>query len=248
MKIIDAHIHLGEWDNPGFFGRSLSLADLIRSYKEWGISGGLVMPTDQANNCETLRQFRDTEIEFKVLPWIKPGDEQVVDFCRENVKEIAGLKFHPSLDKTRITEDSYKMAIEFALDNDLPIAVHCGRWEEIAGSRFPLEIAKRYPKLTVVLSHMGGDTPGLALKTIETVKAERLDNVYLDTAGFREFWVIERGIKEIGAQRFLFASDFPLGHPMGAISTIKHLEIERKEKKMILGENTEKLFHFGDKN
>ena len=243
MKIIDAHIHLGAWKNPDFFGRKLDPPELFSSMEKWGIDGAVVMPTDEAKNEEVLKALKKyPRDKFRFLPWVKPGEKAIFDFFKKEKGFISGLKFHPSLDKTRVTNLGYSDFIKLAFDNNLPIAVHCGRWEEIASFRFPLEIASKNKDLKVILSHMGGDTPKLAFQTIETIFKGNLENVYLDTAGFREYWVIERGIKELGAEKFLFASDFPLGHPKAAIALVENMNISENEKNMILGANAAKLF------
>lgn len=248
MKIIDSHVHLGKWDNPDFFGREMDSRELFYCFERWGIWGAVIMPTDKACNGEILDSLKDYPNEkYRFLPWVKPGDKKILKFCRENIGKISGLKFHPALDKTRVTDSSYEDFISLACENNLPVAVHCGRWEEIAGSKYPLEIAKRNEKLKVLLSHMGGDTPKLAFQTIEAIRKMNLKNVYLDTAGFREYWVIEKGVNEVGAQRFLFASDFPLGHPQAGISLIRNLDISEDQKNMILGRNAMKLFSWEEK-
>ncbi len=245
IKITDSHVHLGLWENPDFFGRELGCADLFKSYDKFGIFGAVVMPTDRAKNGEILNSLKEfPSNRYKFTPWIKPGSKDAMKFCKDNLKNIAGLKFHPSLDRTKITDNKYADFLKLALDNDLPLIVHCGRWQEIAGYEYPLEIAVKYPQIKILLSHMGGDTPKLAFGAIEKVKNGNLDNIFFDTAGFREYWVIEKGVEKLGSNRFLFASDYPLGHPVSAIELIKHLEIPDSAKEDILGRNVLDLFNW----
>jgi predicted TIM-barrel fold metal-dependent hydrolase len=245
MKVIDSHIHIGSWKNPDFFARRVDAAGISKTMEEFGISKAVIMPTDLANNDESLGELQTwPRDKFRFIPWIKPGSGSSLKFCQSNLSKIGGLKFHPSLDKTRITDASYADSLDFAEENKLPVSVHCGRWEEIAGWQYPVELAKKRPHLKIILAHMGGDTPKLAFGAIQAVIVNGLDNVFFDTAGFREYWVIEKGVRDLGAGHFLFASDFPLGHPAAGIALINGMDTKKEEKEAILFKNAESLFGF----
>lgn len=103
--------------------------------------------------------------------------------------------------------------------------------------RFALEAAAKYPETTFVLSHMGGDTPELEMGTIQGITEGRLDNVLLGTEGVREYWAVQRAVNEIGAEKVVFGSDFPLGHPRMYMALVDALTLTPGQKRLILGGN-----------
>ena len=63
-------------------------------------------------------------------------------FLEKNINDIKIFKVHPSLEKMRVSDLAYSKYLDIAEENNIPVIVHCGRWQEIAGYKFPLEIAK----------------------------------------------------------------------------------------------------------
>ena len=115
--------------------------------------------------------------------------------------------------------------------------IHCGRWQEMSSYKLALAVAKRYPEVDFLLSHMGGDTPELETGTIEAVLSDDLKNGYLGIEGVREYWAVQRAVDELGADRVIFGSDFPLGHPKMYLGLVDALRVSGRERELILGGN-----------
>ncbi len=247
--IIDAHIHVGCWDHPDFLGRSVSLEDTIAVLKQAGCDGAALCPTDQCKNAALLADAHaavDDGYEGKlwVFPWVRPGDSSDADiaFLEANRAKICGIKIHPSLSRIRITDEGFAPLLEIANRHSLVVLVHCGRWQEIASFRFAVEAAKRYPQAKFLLAHAGGDTPPLATSAAQLVHDQRVENVWFEFSGLREFWVIERNCALLGADRYLMGSDYGLAHPLMYIGAVQGMNLSSHEKEKILSANALALF------
>ena len=144
---------------------------------------------------------------------------------------------HPSFQRKRITDESYKKYIEIAIDKKIPVIVHCGRWQEIASYSYPIETAKKYPELKIILAHLGGDQPNLCINAAKEIKFSNLKNAYLGTESVREFYFVEQVVKIAGAERVIFGSDYNLCLPATYIPIIESLNISDAEKEMIFSGN-----------
>jgi len=97
------------------------------------------------------------------------------------------------------------------------------------------------PELKIVLAHWGG-----GLFFYETMKEirEKFKNVYYDTA-ITPFIYDERIysiVKAMGlCKKILFGSDFPILPPPRYMDAIENSNLDEAEKRLILGENAEKL-------
>ena len=95
----------------------------------------------------------------------------------------------------------------------------------------------RYPHAKFLLAHAGGDTPPLATAAAELVAEECVDNVWFEFSGLREYWVIERNVKLLGAERYLMGSDYCLAHPRMYMGSVAAMDLPEADKARILGEN-----------
>jgi predicted TIM-barrel fold metal-dependent hydrolase len=92
-------------------------------------------------------------------------------------------------------------------------------------------------KLKIIIPHLGllGGNP---LDFLETFKGR--DNVYFDTALAGQE-TIGRFVREIGAERILFASDIPFGTMRNELAKVLSLPIGDAEKELILSKNVKRL-------
>lgn len=249
MTIIDAHVHVGQWDHPDFLGRATSLDQTLAAMADAEVTGCAIMPTDRIDNAGLLAEASAARrgIALWFFAWVRPvapGEpgRADLDWVEAHADRITGLKIHPSLSRHRVTADGFAPALELAEARGMVVVVHCGRWQEMASYRFAVEAARRHPRARFLLAHAGGDTPPLATGAAELVRAERADNVWFDFSGLREYWVIERNVELLGADRYLFASDYNLAHPRMYIGAVRGMRLTDEQRRRILGENAQALF------
>jgi len=244
--IVDAHQHIGAWDHPDFLGRRCSVSDAIAVLREAGIAGAVMAPTDQCDNAGLLADMRAAiEAGFTgplwFVAWARPGTEQV-DWIEQHREAVAGIKIHPSLHRTRIIDEGFAPALELADQRGLVVLVHCGRWQEKASYRFAIEAAGRYRGARFLLAHAGGDTPPLATAAADLLAETGLDNVWFEFSGLREYWVVERNVRAIGAERYLMGSDYNLAHPLSYLGAVRGMDLDDRQRARILGENALEIF------
>jgi predicted TIM-barrel fold metal-dependent hydrolase len=240
--IIDGHIHAGHWSEGMFLGRGVPFEEMEACLVECGLDGAILTATDLRKNQEVIDFIAERGTKkYWFFPWVNPSLGEDLDFLIANRARVAGIKIHPSCDHVPVTDERVVPFLEFARRHGLPVMVHCGRWQEMSGYALALETAARYPKVDFILSHMGGDQPELAMGTIDAITGRGLSNVYLGTEGVREYWAVQRAVDEIGADRVIFGSDFPLGHPRMYLGLIDALRISREQRDSILGGNVVRL-------
>ena len=246
--IIDSHIHVGAWAHADFLGRASDLPTTFAMLRQAGVDGAALMPSDRCDNAglrdAVLRAVDAGEAPgpLWLLAWVRaggagtPGAEDLA-WVRRHRRDVMGLKLHPSLSRVRVSDDAFRPALDLAAELGLLVLVHCGRWAEIAGYAHALDAAARYPGVRFLLAHAGGDTPPNASAAAAAVLERRLANVSFEISGLREYWVIERNVRLLGAGRYLLGSDFPLAHPLMYIGAVRGMDLEEDERGQILGGN-----------
>ena len=165
-----------------------------------------------------------------------------------------GLKLHPVVN--HFSPDDRRMwpAYAKAMEVGFPLLFHSGLGE-LAGydaanyarpSHFE-PLLRSFPKLTVILAHMGN---GYLEESVAL--AQKYGQVYFDISGIISFIGSEGGfssdthavemIRKIGVNRVLFGSDWPWCDPLLAKQRFDRLALTDQEKKSILGENAAKIF------
>ncbi|MBV6478465.1 MAG: hypothetical protein HGGPFJEG_01220 [Ignavibacteria bacterium] len=239
--IIDAHIHIGKWSGI-FFNYESNVEDAVKVMKKAGVEAAVCMPADNTSNDELFNEIKKfPDFKFYFNAWINPDDKSLDNFLKENLKHISLLKIHPSIQKRRITDISFEKYLRIAEENNKPVIVHCGRWQEIAGYSFALEAAEKYRKLNLILAHMGGDQPSIILNCAGEIKKRKLNNVYLGTESVREFYFVNEAVKMISPEKIIFGSDYNLGLPEMYIPVIDSLKINSSEKELIFSGNILRL-------
>lgn len=237
MKIIDGHTHIGKWSEI-FLNYSTNVRDAVKMMKKYNVDSAVAMPANDTTNEELLRQIKEqNEYKFYFCAWINPEDGNLDYFLDNNLDSVKFFKVHPSFQRKRITDDAFKKYIEIAIDNKIPVIVHCGRWQEMASYIFPLEVARKYPGLKIILAHLGGDQPNLCINAAKDIKESNLKNAYLGTESVREFYFVEQVVKIAGAEKVIFGSDYNLCLPATYIPIIESLNVSNAEKEMIFSGN-----------
>lgn len=243
MNIIDAHIHIGKWSNI-FFNYESTVAQAIDVMKNSGVEAAVCMTADATSNEDLFSQtYNNPDFKFYFKAWINPDDKELDGFLSKNIENISLFKVHPSIQRRKITDISYDKYIQLAAQKKIPVVVHCGRWQEIAGYKFPLELLEKYPDLILILAHLGGDQPSLYIKCAETLKNKKYRNVYLGTESVREFYFVNKVVHTVGAEKVIFGSDYNLGLPLTYIPIVESLDIPASDKELIFSGNILRLIN-----
>jgi predicted TIM-barrel fold metal-dependent hydrolase len=251
--IIDAHCHVwpdavadkalaGSVEGERFGDGRVD--DLRRAMDRAGVDRavclGVANRPDRVENANRFAGSLDRE-RFIGFGSIHPGlpvDENIASLRRHDLR---GAKVHPyfqdyALDDPRLWDIFEAMAGEFV------VIAHVGAAGDDDGARctpaMAAAIARRFPDLAFIACHFGG--------YLQLDEAERsvlgLENLYVDTS-----WppsVGEIGAERLratiarhGAERVVFASDWPMADPDAERRVIERLGLDDADLKAILGGN-----------
>lgn len=164
----------------------------------------------------------------------------------EDLTEDPGVKIIPSLQKIFPDDPRCGRLYESLIERDMIIVFHSGKEPIERGTiygtpqRFSI-IAKSYPKLKMMLTHLGG------LRMWDDVQKYLIPpgkNVFFDTAYASAYLSREEVanlIREIGTDHALFGTDYPWTSPAKEIKLIRGLDLYEKEIEKILSKNGEML-------
>jgi uncharacterized protein len=157
---------------------------------------------------------------------------------------LRGVKVHPlfqgyALDDPRLVE------LLDAMQGEFVVVAHVGRGGEGSGRCTPAmlrDLALALPRLELVACHFGGY---LLLDEAEDLVVG-LPSVYLDTSwppglGSVDPERVRRIVARHGADRVLFASDWPMADPGADVEAVRALGLADEETEAILGGNLARL-------
>jgi predicted TIM-barrel fold metal-dependent hydrolase len=166
-------------------------------------------------------------------------------------KGARGIKLHPVLQQFDVSDERMFPIYEACVDLDIPILAHSGpsrNGPQFAEPRAFARMLRAFPRLRVVLAHLGG---GAWRQTAEIARA--FSNAYFDCCEILA-WIgasnapderqFGRLIQEVGTDRVLLGSDFPWYDLDYSVERIRSLPLlSREEKDAILGGNAMRLLH-----
>lgn len=220
---------------------------------------GLANPSNK-DSADLARRYRGRFIPFGSVHM--HASPQIVETELGEIEELElfGVKLLPTLQLFNPAEsENFEKICKWCEDKGKIIIYHTGcdpgpfeipEIAEDANPKFLKPVLERYsPKL--IMAHFGAYSayhPGLWFDEAIEI-ASRFENVYADTSAAVDFLmrkdIIARIRKEVGLERLLFGSDYPVvgGSSMKSdadrIRMSQHLSDD--EKKMVLRENAESL-------
>jgi uncharacterized protein len=234
--IIDAHVHL----HGGVFGEDHSRSGasrLLAALDEAGIQKAVVQsldPTDNLNVLTACSLHADRLTPFVLEFPDSPGLKNIPEYLTAGARGIGEIYVRPG---SKYTLLSYlEPLVEIAKSNHLPILFHTGDFSYTAPV-LTLEVIRSNPEVNFILGHLG--SIHYVLDAIEILKT--FPNVYADTSGMSSVLMLRRAVEECGAEKLLFASDYPYWHPQVEIRRIYAADLRRDAEQKILGENAARL-------
>lgn len=236
----------------------------------------------QSNDAfgEIVARYPDRYGAFATLPTQVP-DAAARELERAvNDLNLAGAMIFSNHAGNSLDHESFWPVYEAAEALDVPLLVHpyapAGmanledlRMVALIGFPFDVTIAAtrlvlsgvldRFPKLTLIMSQLGGAIPMLAERLdrgaaiypelagkLQRMPSDYLRDMYYDTVPYGEIG-IPLTVQFAGADRVLLASDHPhqIGNLNGCAQVIDNMDIPESDKAKMLGLNAERLFRIG---
>ena len=242
MPIIDIHVHYGKWPYPI---HQHSAAEMVATLQGRGIQSAVVSST-----AAILYDFREGNRELADA--IHPHPELFayiavnLNYVEESLQEIAtyarhakfvGVKVHPLQCRQRIDSPAGQHLVGAVAAYGWPLLVHTYS----SGLESPwnvLSVATAHTSLPIIMGHMGGDEWWDAIRV-----AKESPNLYLDPcASWADADKLAMAVREIGAERVLFGSDYSLFDPAHTLGMIHEADLTKEERDLILGGNAQRLF------
>lgn len=248
--IIDSHVHIGKTEK---IDRSFTFNNYLVLMIEHKIKNSVVMPNISSIvktsnlNDEFLYEFKQLsdfdKKRFVPFLLVDPNDSNTILQLRRFVSEgiIKGVKFHPSICQMKVNHEDFEIFVEYTSLFKIPMLIHCGR-HHISHISYIVDVAKKHPEGIFIAAHMGGNASDLIEESLNILKKEKLQNLYLDTSANKLPFLIENAVEMIGSEKLLFGSDEPYADVRMSKYCIEISNITEKQKKDILYDNARKLF------
>lgn len=243
MLIIDTHVHIGRGEQlSDSYQIDCDAHTILSAMKEAGVSKTCIMPVayhDYDNGIQEVRAAAEAHPE-ELIPFARVNlqdEDRAVSQLRRCLEEYGfrGVKIHPNTDGFPT-----RSVMALLSDHEVPLLLHAPAEPMIADAI--THLAQAYPKVPVICGHMGGF--GALFPTFVkyyATEAQRIPNLYLDTAFVLLHQWIREAVEICGPGKVLFASDGPVGHPALVLKQIELCHFSEPEKEMILGANAKKL-------
>ena len=182
------------------------------------------------------------------------GDAAIDEARRCASAGLCGIgELHPDTQGFDITDSSLMSPLmDLVRTLDLPVLLHCS---EPVGHLYPgkghttpgrvWSFIQHFPGNVIICAHWGGGLPFYALMP---EVATSLPNVYFDSAASPFLYrpgVYSTVAGLVGADRILFASDYPLMPHRRPLSEINSAPLSGENRRLILGENAARLLRIG---
>jgi len=156
-----------------------------------------------------------------------------------------GIKFHPRNEAHAANDERLVFPILRKVEElGGGVLFHTGQPDTYGFAQPTLcgDVADNFPEVPIIIGHMG---KGLFDDAI--LVAKWFDNVILETS-FRDPHNIEKAVSVIGPERVVYGSDFYMGGPTGPeieMMKIKLTDLSERDKRMILGDNINRILKMG---
>lgn len=207
-----------------------TLENMMRAMEDNGISASACMPIPPYLTFADLEQASEQHtgiIPFTGVDFTKPYDVEAA-LKKDVASGARGLKLHPIIQKTPLSDQKTFDAVEAFAAHHLPVLFHCGvssyyLGEEKTTRQIPAlgaidhaeKLVRAFPGVTFIAGHGG------MFDYRETIaKLSRYRNVMVDTSVQAPSRVKEL-MAAFGPDRVMYASDWPYGNQKPAIRVVK---------------------------
>ena len=237
-KVVDVHAHVGMHHKFPWLGTE-SLAEVLNRAARAGVDVSVISHLDGLyRKPANLKLLKAIENRDDALMWcvVDPQSEASLAEFRELIShpKVVGMKIGPTYHKYEFARYA-KVLMELAAETDAAILTHSGEPNDL-----PADIVKwanRYPTVRINIAHFGNcDSYQGHLKAMRHCTSP---NCLVDTSSSVSVVSahLERGVRELGAGRFLFGSDSPLYSVASQCVRILEADLTIREKRAILGGN-----------
>jgi predicted TIM-barrel fold metal-dependent hydrolase len=237
-EIVDPHMHVGDFP---LFDVGMDADGLVRLFAEWNYAAGVVFHPDNA----LVRDLVEDIPNAWALYWANPREQGCADEARRFLAhpKFLGVKMHPLLDSYHPNDPIVHPVARLLVELDMPVLIHSGH--PIFTLPWSIEeLIVEFPKLKVVLGHMGHGNIVYINAAIDI--AARHPNVWLETSGMPMHTKIRTAVERAGDDKVMYGSDAPFHDPGVEIRKVEASGLGREHQRRVLGTNARRLFWGSD--
>lgn len=238
MKILDAHIHLGE---DCVFDEVQTEQDILDVCEQYGVTGGIIQPFIPRMYVKDTMEIHDRIAAMckaypgrfhgmmSMNPHFAPEDyDAEAERCMKELGFV-GIKITPIAHAAHPAKKDSIHVCEVARKYGVPVMIHTGAGVPFADPMQITRAVEAFKDVTFVIAHGGSDNMcGSAIYL-----AQKYDNVFVEPS-----WLaihnLENMYHKIGASKMMFSSDMCVNLP---VELCKYKLVIKKE------EDLEQVFH-----
>jgi predicted TIM-barrel fold metal-dependent hydrolase len=245
------HLEVYVNDNYGRYWPGME-EQILEYYEAAGIDKGVILTTwtpSRESNDRTLHVYEKYPNRFIPFGHVRPVDKD----WESELKRIAkppwkGLKLHEGELRAggRDLRNTTKMILRKVAEYGIPVVkIHLQKWPVVQ------EIVEEFKGITFIFPHMGAYNDPSSTHVKEFCElARNRDNVFLDTAGFSNYWEFPEWFRLAGTENICFASDGFYLSPLvekakvetvGMPTPSENNRLDREELDKILGGNIARI-------
>jgi uncharacterized protein len=238
-KIIDAHVHIGDYFD---INARFSADDLFAHMRKYNISVAAlsaVTKNIRGDNDLVAGAIRRHPAKIVGLAHIDPTAGDALDEIERALgMGFKGLKLHPHYDAYNVFDSRVTFKVlENAASHRLPVLIHTGT----PPMTTPMHVgylAQHFPDVNFIAAHMG-----LVDSSLEAVEAGRMaDNIYMDMTAASVTAVIEDAILRLGEDRFVWGTDAPYLNFVAEFFKLLSLRVSDEARRKILWDNPKRIY------
>lgn len=238
--VIDGHIHVAEWPHATTF-HSIDEAEFesLRYMDSNGIdaicavSGGYIFGKSDYHLGNDFLLALWQRIPERLIPFmsINPNDTRanvLAELERMFAAGIRCIKLINAYQGNYPGDGSNLMALyEFAAEKHMLVFDHA--WSDVEINR----IAAQFPQVDFIFGHYGGGYQDRAM--------QKFANVYTNIWSYGSMGWLDRGLRQVGAYKFMMGSDGFLNSLSVGTGPVVFANISDEDKRLVLGLNTARL-------
>jgi len=263
--VIDAHTHLLFGDDEKSLNADVpaSPAELIRRMDAAGIGSAVVMCIAPAGDPAKTAERNDRIVEAaranpRLIPMgsVHPADgaAAISELDRLAKQEVRALKLHPNTQGFDVSDPAVLTVVrEAGLRNMVVLFDGYSPFDANQAGKL-VKLALDAPGTRIVIAHMGGPRFVEVATLIHVLRRYPWyrNNLWVDLSFTAEQFgssplgpTLAWSIRQVGVDRVLFGSDFPIGDLQKALRAVRNLGLDASTLRAVLHDNARALFLAG---
>jgi len=247
--IFDAHLHIPS-DNGENFQWNLvtrNMQEFVAYLDKCGVRRGVISsswsnkaqtPDDYRNgNNEVAKYVQKYKGRFRgscvITPFRIEEALREIERCHKEFGYVWLGEFCNYMTGYSYRTPEWSQVMKLATELNLVIQIHTN----VAEMQY---LAETFPETTIVFPHLGSSRDDIFTR-IGIVAKHKNTHIELSGSGHERVGIIEKAVREIGADRVLYGSDFTINEPAGVIARVKNAFLTEQDRAKILYGNVERL-------